>query len=141
MLCNFLCQNDFLKSTNIITLKIKVRTNFTLNIFYPSSRANLNYDLSLFVVKNLCYIFMLIHSLYPGLVYVVTNLNCNRRRSLSFIVDENGSSSQPSSSQRLNSNDNSIELNLMKSPTPSQPRNLNRVSLHQISESGNESTP
>ncbi len=25
-----------------------------------------NYELSLFVVKNLCYIFMLMHSLYPG---------------------------------------------------------------------------
>jgi len=28
--------------------------------------ANYNYELSLFVVKNLCYIFMLTHSLYPG---------------------------------------------------------------------------
>ena len=29
-------------------------------------RAAFNYELSLFVVKNLCYIFMLCHSLYPG---------------------------------------------------------------------------
>ncbi|XP_059097669.1 uncharacterized protein LOC131891977 isoform X1 [Tigriopus californicus] len=29
-----------------------------------------NYELSLFVVKNLCYIFMLSHSLYPGMVKV-----------------------------------------------------------------------
>lgn len=31
-----------------------------------SIRAAFNYELSLFVVKNLCYIFMLLHSLYPG---------------------------------------------------------------------------
>ena len=33
---------------------------------YVHYRAAFNYELSLFVVKNLCYIFMLCHSLYPG---------------------------------------------------------------------------
>lgn len=38
--------------------------------------AVLNYELSLFVVKNLCYIFMLVHSLYPGMVHVLTGKSC-----------------------------------------------------------------
>ena len=49
----------------------------TLNVPLSFSiRAHLNYDLSLFVVKNLCYIFMLMHSLYPGMVYVLTGKPC-----------------------------------------------------------------
>lgn len=45
---------------------MSVDLTFLVSLFYFSSRAAFNYELSLFVVKNLCYIFMLIHSLYPG---------------------------------------------------------------------------
>ena len=51
--------------------------NVYLLTFYISYfRAWMKYDLSLFVVKNLCYIFMLMHSLYPGMVYVLTGKPC-----------------------------------------------------------------
>ena len=50
------------------------------NLFFIENiryfRAWMKYDLSLFVVKNLCYIFMLMHSLYPGMVYVLTGKPC-----------------------------------------------------------------
>ena len=52
----------------VVTFFPRVRQN----LYCFSIRAHLNYDLSLFVVKNLCYIFMLMHSLYPGMVYVLT---------------------------------------------------------------------
>ena len=42
---------------------IKEDKDLFLHFFF---RDAYNYELSLFVVKNLCYIFMLMHSLYPG---------------------------------------------------------------------------
>ncbi|TRY81101.1 hypothetical protein TCAL_07791 [Tigriopus californicus] len=43
----------------------------SLNLILPTLALTVfNYELSLFVVKNLCYIFMLSHSLYPGMVKV-----------------------------------------------------------------------
>ena len=35
-------------------------------------------DLSMFVVKNLCYIFLLSHSLYPGMIRMFKE--CDKRR-------------------------------------------------------------
>ena len=49
-----------------------------------SIRAHLNYDLSLFVVKNLCYIFMLMHSLYPGMVYVLTGKTFDEKQDWNY---------------------------------------------------------
>ena len=40
----------------------------------------MQYPLSLFMVKNLCYIFVLIHSLAPGLKYIFRNLNCKKQK-------------------------------------------------------------
>ena len=49
---------------------------YLATLFISYLRAWMKYDLSLFVVKNLCYIFMLMHSLYPGMVYVLTGKPC-----------------------------------------------------------------
>jgi len=40
--------------------------------------AKYNYELSLFVVKNACYIFLLVHSLYPGMVRVYSKMKIRR---------------------------------------------------------------
>ena len=43
-----------------------------------SFRAKYRQDLSMFVVKNLCYIFLLSHSLYPGMMRMFKE--CDRKR-------------------------------------------------------------
>ena len=53
---------DFSPSTIVLT-------TLTLSFCF---RAKYNYELSLFVVKNLCYIFLLVHSLYPGMARLFT---------------------------------------------------------------------
>jgi len=125
-------------------IRIKVFTQliqlFVINIPFLGVRiflwANMKYPLSLFMVKNLCYIFVLIHSLYPGLVYIVSNLNCKKQRSL--VEKEDDDIPTSSQLQLNNANNQDIELNLMKSQN-SPPRNLNRVS--KAAESGDEISP
>ena len=110
--------------------------------FFSFCRANLDYELSLFVVKNLCYIFMLIHSLYPGIISVYSKLNCRENEDKGIVEENSGSSSaQPLDNSKFKNSNDCIEMNLMKSPTPSQPRNLNRVSIQAPAESGDDASP
>ena len=121
---------------------------FLFTIFF--FRAQLNYDLSLFVVKNLCYIFMLIHSLSPGMVYVLTGKPCghlvafsNEKKKVSIGGSRMSGANDLVDGGISPSSSNEIELVPMRTPTSanSQPRNLNRVSLHQACESGDENSP
>jgi len=134
-------------------IHIKVITQllqlFVVNIPFFGVRiylwAHLNYDLSLFVVKNLCYIFMLMHSLYPGMVYVLTGKPCghlvvyprtdenNEKKKQNAIIT--ASSESPVSS-------NEVEMLPMRTPSQASQRNLNRVSQQpQACESGDEGSP
>jgi hypothetical protein len=61
---------DYLNSTTSLVSKV-----FTFSIH----RAAFNYELSLFVVKNLCYIFMLVHSLYPGITWMIHNRKSKKK--------------------------------------------------------------
>jgi len=139
-------------------IHIKVLTQllqlFVVNIPFFGVRiylwAHLNYDLSLFVVKNLCYIFMLMHSLYPGMVYVLTGKPCGH-----LVVypgarmnepPHNGASetNEKENRKNLNGNDSgsSNEIEMLPMQRNSQ-RNLNRVSQPppQACESGDEGSP
>merc|ERR1712079_666570 len=55
-----------------------------INIPFLSVRlylwATYNYELSLFVVKNLCYMFLLVHSLYPGMVRLFARWKLGREK-------------------------------------------------------------
>ena len=84
---------------------------------------------------------MLMHSLYPGMVYVLTGKPCghlvpfNDKKKSVEVVDVPEANSPTTS--------NEIELVPMQtspSSTSEQPRNLNRVSK-QAYESGDDSTP
>merc|ERR1711976_406379 len=98
---------------------------------------NLDYELSLFVVKNLCYIFMLIHSLYPGIISVYSKLNCRENEDKGIVEENSGSSSaQPLDNSKFKNSNDCIEMNLMKTPT-----NLNRVSIQAPPESGDDASP
>ena len=108
-----------------------------MEIFFSFCRANLDYELSLFVVKNLCYIFMLIHSLYPGIISVYSKLNCRENEDKGIVEENSGSSSaQPLDNSKFKNSNDCIEMNLMKTPT-----NLNRVSIQAPPESGDDASP
>lgn len=106
--------------------------------------AQLNYDLSLFVVKNLCYIFMLLHSLYPGVAYVLTGKPCGHllpfekkkqdeieHEEIIDQVDNQRQRQRSTSPSGASRHSHEIEMLPMRSP----PRNLNRVSIQQLSDS------
>jgi hypothetical protein len=114
----------------------------------------LRYDLSLFVVKNLCYIFMLLHSLYPGMVYVLTGKPCGHLvpRYDSVIANRddvdntNNIASHRGSGSKSPVSSNEMEMVPMRTPPLNQEnqdaqnrRNLNRVS--RVEESGDDTTP
>ena len=118
-----------------------------LPVSFPLSfsiRAHLNYDLSLFVVKNLCYIFMLMHSLYPGMVYVLTGKPCGHlvvypgARSEAIETNEKQNPKNPH-----NDSGSSNEIEMLPMQRNSLQRNLNRVSQPppQACESGDEGSP
>merc|ERR1712223_21119 len=130
----------------VIHIKVlsQLLQRFVINIPFLGVRIYLwayyEYDLSLFVVKNLCYIFMLMHSLYPGMVYVLTGKPCGHLVPFNDKKKSVGVADGPKANSPTTSNE--IELVPMQtSPTTSeQPRNLNRVSK-QAYESGDDSTP
>jgi len=121
---------------------------FVINIPFLGVRiylwAWMKYDLSLFVVKNLCYIFMLMHSLYPGMVYVLTGKPCghlvpfsiDKKKSIEVVDGSANQANSPTSSNEIEL----VPMQLQSPATSEQPRNLNRVSK-QAYESGDESTP
>merc|ERR1711935_51905 len=121
---------------------------FVINIPFLGVRiylwAWMKYDLSLFVVKNLCYIFMLMHSLYPGMVYVLTGKPCghlvpfsnDKKKSIEVVDGGANQANSPTSSNEIEL----VPMQLQSPATSEQPRNLNRVSK-QAYESGDESTP
>ena len=63
-----------------IGYKISETSNILNIVIYVFDfRAKYRQDLSMFVVKNLCYIFLLSHSLYPGMIRMFKE--CDRKRS------------------------------------------------------------
>ena len=59
-------------------IALKLGCKITL-VKYFLFRAKYEQDLSMFVVKNVCYIFLLSHSLYPGMIRMFKE--CDRKRS------------------------------------------------------------
>jgi len=67
--------------------------------------ATYNYELSLFVVKNACYIFLLVHSLYPGMVRVYSKMKIRRDKVVATSDYDNGSIEVPRERQRASALD------------------------------------
>ena len=68
-------------------------------------RANYNYELSLFVVKNLCYIFMLTHSLYPSVATLAKRILFKRH-----LLRQQFSSPSPTNNANIINNNHTSDL-------------------------------
>lgn len=77
--------------------------------------AAFNYELSLFVVKNLCYIFMLVHSLYPGIMWMVHHRKSALAASKSPDLSSTANLMKPMSQETTETVDSSVPAQRLSS--------------------------